>query len=246
MKNASASLSLPRPVTGAPPAKSLFNPRFRMFLAAFASALSVCPQARHLKRACSFRLSASTCPHQAFYNDYHSGTLDPVAYLKFVLAPLGQIDGQRLEELRTQFMETRIHPSLRPQAQRLIAKHRERGLRQIVVTSTNAFIAEPIVQTLDIPTLIAPRPEMRAGQYTGELLDSPCFAADKPKRIQAWAEQEGIRLGETWGYSDSFNDIPLLEFVDHPVAVDPDPSLRAHAQEQDWKIISLNGAYSGE
>ena len=179
--------------------------------------------------------------NQAFYNDYRNGTLDPVAYLKFVLAPLGQIGRQRLEDLRARFMETRIRPALRPRAQRLIAEHRERGLRQVVVTSTNAFIAEPVVQALGIPALVAPRPGMRAGQYTGELLGSSCFAADKPKQVQAWAEQEGIRLGETWGYSDSFNDIPLLEFVDHPVAVDPDPALRAHAQEQGWEIISLKG-----
>ncbi len=184
--------------------------------------------------------------NQAFYRDYRSGTLDPVAYLKFVLAPLGQIDGPRLEELRAQFMETRIRHSFRPQAQDLIAEHRQRGLRQVVVTSTNAFIAEPIVQALTIPSLIAPRPEMQAGRYTGELLGSSCFASDKPKRIQAWVQQEGINLGETWGYSDSFNDIPLLEFVDHPVAVDPDPSLRAHAREQGWEVISLNGGYSGE
>lgn len=184
--------------------------------------------------------------NQAFYNDYQGGTLDPVAYLEFVLAPLGKINGQRLEELRARFMETRILPSLRPKARQLIAEHRERGLRQVVVTSTNAFIAEPIVQALGIPALIAPQPEMQTGQYTGGLLDSSCFAADKPKRIQAWAEREEIRLGETWGYSDSFNDIPLLEFVDHPVAVDPDPSLRAHAREQGWEIISLDGDYSGE
>ena len=184
--------------------------------------------------------------NQTFYDDYRRGSLDPVAYLEFVLAPLGQIDGQRLEELRAQFLETRILPVLRPRARQLISEHRQRGLRQVVVTSTNAFIAEPIVQALEIPTLIAPRPEMQAGRYTGKLLDSSCFAADKPKRVQAWAEQEGIRLGETWGYSDSLNDIPLLEFVDHPVAVDPDPTLRAHAQERGWEIISLCEDYSGE
>ena len=184
--------------------------------------------------------------NQVFYNDYRNGTLDPVAYLKFVLAPLGQIGRQRLEELRTQFMEARIRPSLRPRARQLIAEHRQRSLRQVVVTSTNAFIAEPIVQALGIAVLIAPQPEIKAGQYTGELLGPSCFAADKPKRILAWAKQESIRLGETWGYSDSFNDIPLLEFVDHPVAVDPDPALRAHAQEQGWEIISLSGDYSGE
>ena len=102
------------------------------------------------------------------------------------------------------------------------------------------------MQALGILALIAPQPEMRAGEYTGELLGSSCFAADKPKRIRAWAGQQGIRLGETWGYSDSFNDLPLLEFVDRPVAVDPDPSLRTHAREQGWEIISLNGDYSGE
>lgn len=184
--------------------------------------------------------------NQTFYEDYHNGTLDPIAYLEFVLAPLGQIENQRLHALRTQFLENRVRPSLRPQAEQLIAEHRQRGLRQIVVTSTNAFIAEPIVQILGIPTLIAPQPEMQAGRYTGKLLDSSCFAADKPKRVLAWAEQEGVRLGETWGYSDSSNDLPLLEFVDHPVAVDPDPALRAHAQEQGWEIISLSGSYSGE
>ena len=184
--------------------------------------------------------------NQVFYDQYCQGTLDPVAYLEFVLAPLGEIDGQRLEELRARFLEARIRPALRPRARQLISEHRQRGLRQTVVTSTNAFIAEPIVQMLDIPTLISPRPEIKQGRLTGKLLDSSCFAADKPKRVQAWAEQEGIQIGETWGYSDSVNDIPLLEFVDHPVAVDPDPDLRAHAEGQGWEIISLAGDYSGE
>ncbi len=183
--------------------------------------------------------------NQAFYDDYLGGRLDSLAYLEFVLTPLGQIDGRRLLELRARFMEERIRPALRPKAERLIAKHRARGFRQIVVTSTNAFIAEPITRILGIPTLIAPRPKLQSGRYTGELLDAPCFAADKPKRIRAWAERAGIQLEETWGYSDSFNDIPLLEFVDHPVAVDPDPSLRARAQERKWEIISLSEATPG-
>lgn len=178
--------------------------------------------------------------NQAFYEDYRNGTLDPTAYLEFVLSPLGKIESRRLEALRSEFLKARIHPAIKPQARQLIQEHRERGLRQVVVTSTNAFVAEPIVRKLGIPALIAPRPEMQAGRYTGRLLDSSCFAADKPKRILAWAEQEEIQLGETWGYSDSFNDVPLLEFVDHPVAVDPDPALRAHAQEQGWEIISLS------
>ena len=89
--------------------------------------------------------------NQTFYDDYRHGNLDPVAYLEFVLAPLGEIDGQRLEELRAQFLETRILPVLRPRARQLISEHQQRGLRQVVVTSTNAFIAEPIVQALGNP-----------------------------------------------------------------------------------------------
>ena len=180
--------------------------------------------------------------NQAFYDDYRNGTLDPWAYLEFVLAPLAQIERNRLEELREQFLEIRIHPCIRSRAKQLIAEHRGRGMRQVVVTSTNAFIAEPITQALGIPTLIAPWPEEKSGRYTGKLLDSPCFATDKPKRVLAWAEQSQTPLGETWGYSDSFHDIPLLDFVDHPVAVDPDSALRAHAQKQGWEIISLAGA----
>ena len=177
--------------------------------------------------------------NQAFYDDYRQGRLDPLAYLEFVLAPLGEIDPERLEALRADFLDTRITPALRPRARQLIAEHRQANLRQVVVTSTHAFIAEPIVQALGIPALIAPRPEQRDGRYTGALLDGPCFAADKPRRIQAWAQEAGLQLGETWGYSDSFNDIPLLEFVDHPVAVDPDATLRAHAEQQGWDVVSL-------
>jgi len=177
--------------------------------------------------------------NQKFYDDYMNNSLDPRAYLRFVLEPLRKIDSDRLQSLREQFFEERIRPTIRSRAEQLIAEHRAQGMRQIVITSTNAFIAEPIVEVLGIPTLIAPHPEIQDGWYTGELLDGPCFAQDKPKRIIAWAEQEGIDLGETWGYSDSFNDRPLLEFVDHAIAVDPDPKLHEHALSQGWEIIRL-------
>ncbi len=175
----------------------------------------------------------------AFYAEYRHGTLDPYAYLEFVLAPLGRIAHAQLMHLRTQFLDAQIRPCLLPGARQLLAAQRRDGFRQIIVTSTNAFIAEPIAQLLDVGTLIAPQPEMRDGRYTGKLLGRACFGADKPLRIAAWAAQTHVDLGETWGYSDSIHDRPLLEFVDHPVAVDPDPALRAHAQRQDWDIISL-------
>ena len=175
----------------------------------------------------------------AFYADYRRGTLDPYAYLEFVLAPLGRIEHARLMRLREQFLRAHVRPCLRPGARRLLADQRRCGFRQIIVTSTNAFIAEPVAQLLDVGTLIAPQPEMRDGRYTGKLRGGACFGSDKPRRVAAWAEQAQVELGETWGYSDSVHDRPLLEFVDHPVAVDPDPGLRAHAQRRGWDIISL-------
>lgn len=175
----------------------------------------------------------------AFYAEYRHGAFDPYAYLEFVLAPLGRIEHARLLRLRERFLQAHIRPCLRPGARRLLAAQRDDGFRQIIVTSTNAFIAEPIAQLLDVDTLIAPQPEMRDGRYTGKLSGGACFGADKPRRIAAWAAQAQVELGETWGYSDSIRDRPLLEFVDHPVAVDPEPDLRAHAQRQGWDIISL-------
>ena len=178
----------------------------------------------------------------AFYDEYRNGTFDPHAYLEFVLAPLGRIAPEQLLRLREQFLDRHIRPCLRPGARQLLDAQRRDGFRQIIVTSTNAFIAEPIAQLLEVGALIAPQPEMRDGRYTGKLLGGACFGADKPRRIAAWAEQARVELGETWGYSDSIHDRPLLEFVDHPVAVDPDPALRAHAQRQGWDIISLEEA----
>ena len=177
--------------------------------------------------------------NQAFYDDYRAGALDARAYLEFALAPLAALEPARLEELRTRFLATRIRGALRPKAQRLLAADRAAGRRQLIVTSTNAFVAAPIAELLGVPELIAPTPEMRHGRCTGRLADGPCFGADKPRRVRAWAARAGVALGETWGYSDSFNDLPLLEFVDHPAAVDPDPALRRHAERRGWPVLSL-------
>lgn len=177
--------------------------------------------------------------NQAFYDDYRSGALDARAYLDFVLEPLAALAPERLAALRARFLATRIRGALRPKAQRLLAADRAAGRRQLIVTSTCAFIAAPIAELLGVPTLIAPTPEERDGRCTGRLADGPCFGADKPRRVREWAQRAGVTLGETWGYSDSFNDLPLLEFVDHPTAVDPDPTLRSHAERRGWPILSL-------
>ncbi len=178
--------------------------------------------------------------NQEFYDQYLAGTLDPNTYLEFVLKPLSEIEPDQLSRLRESFLEEKIRDALRNGAQRLITKHREAGFRQIIVTSTNAFIAQPIAELLQIETLIAPHPEMQNGRYTGKLLDGPCYGEQKPKRILAWAQQQQVELGKVWAYSDSFTDVPLLEFADVPFAVDPDPQLRTHALRMEWPIISLS------
>ena len=183
--------------------------------------------------------SAYRLQNQKFYQDYLTGTLDPDTYLAFVLAPLAQLDPPRLQQLRMQFLQERVQPSLRPKAQELVVRHRTRGLRQLIATSTNAFIAAPIAQIFGIETLIAPQPEVRDGHYTGRLLGKHSYGPGKPLRIQEWAARENIELGETWAYSDSSTDIPMLSSVTHPVAVDPDRHLREHAMRLGWDIISL-------
>ena len=177
--------------------------------------------------------------NQHFYEEYLAGTLDPRAYLAFALAPLGAIEPAQLARLRAQFLQARIVPALRPRAQELVARHRADGWRQLIATSTNAFVAAPIADLLGIAALVAPQPEMRNGRYTGRLEGEPSHGPNKPVRVREWAAQAGVALGETWAYSDSASDIPLLSSVQHPVAVDPDDRLRAHAARAGWEIISL-------
>lgn len=169
-----------------------------------------------------------------FYEDYKVGALDAVAYNEFVFEFLAQHDLAALAELHQQFMQQVITPALRPRGQAAIAQHRAAGHEIVMITATNAFVTAPIAAAFGIAHLIASQPELRDGRYTGKLVGEPCFQAGKLHHLQHWLA--GREVGESWGYSDSFNDLPLLNFVDHPVAVNPDPRLHAHALAQHWPI----------
>ena len=174
-----------------------------------------------------------------FYEEYKHGTLDIVEFLRFSLQPLSQHEPVQLYQWRDQFINDIITPILLKPAQQLIAKHRERGNTLIVITATNRFVTAPIVALYGIEHLLATTPEMIDGRYTGNYIEVPCFQAGKVELLNAWLETRPETLEDSWFYSDSHNDLPLLNLVDHPVAVDPDEKLAAYAKEANWPIISL-------
>lgn len=174
-----------------------------------------------------------------FYRDYENGCLDMDAYLRFSLEPLRDLAPTRLTELHAKFMETVIAPMWLPRAETLLAEHRAAGDFLLVVTSTNRFIVEPICQKLGVNDLIATEPEKVDGRYTGCIVGVPSFREGKVTRMADWLQGREWTLQDACFYSDSLNDLPLLEAVGRPVAVDPDDALRAIAGERNWEIISL-------
>lgn len=178
-----------------------------------------------------------------FYDDYKQGTLDIIEFLRFSLQPLADNDPDQLYQWRAQFIEESIKPLLLKPAQELIAKHRARGDTLLVITATNRFVTEPIVKLYGIENLLATTPEFLDGRYTGGFNGTPCFREGKVALLEEWLKSSTETIQNSWFYSDSHNDLPLLKLVDHPVAVDPDEQLNQFAKEANWPVISLrNGA----
>lgn len=179
--------------------------------------------------------------NERFYQQYQDGVLDIDAFLNFQLKPLADNEVQDLLRWRSAFIKERITPLLLPQAQALIAAHRTQAHTLLIITSTNRFITEPIAKLLGVDHLLATEPEFCAGKYTGRSVGVPCFAGGKVTRLQEWLSSQAIHPQEMWGYSDSHNDLPLLNYVTRPVAVDPDPALYQEATQRGWPIVSLRG-----
>ena len=179
--------------------------------------------------------------NDAFYRDYQRAKLDIDAYLRFAIAPLARQTPERLAALHSEFMQHCIEPIVLPRALALLQKHRERGDTLVIITATNAFITRPIAQHLGVETLLATEPELAEGGYTGDYMGTPCYGAGKVTCLQQWLKQTGHTLRDSTFYSDSINDLPLLEQVDHPVAVNPDERLEAIARERQWPLLDLRG-----
>ncbi len=177
-----------------------------------------------------------------YFEQYKAGTLDIHEYLGFALGPLAAHTPQELERWRAEFMRTRILPMVAPRARDLVARHQAAGDLCAVVTATNSFVTAPIARELGVPHLVATEPETAAGRFTGRVAGTPCFREGKIRRVDEWLAALGRRLGEfedSAFYSDSHNDLPLLERVRRPVAVDPDAQLAAEAARRGWPVISL-------
>jgi HAD superfamily hydrolase (TIGR01490 family) len=174
-----------------------------------------------------------------YYAQYHAGTLDIREFLRFALQPLASHDLATLHTWRAQYLKDKIAPILLPAAQVLVEKHRAQGDTLLIITATNRFVTEPIAAMYGIEHLLATDPEMVDGRYTGEISGVPCYREGKIQRLEMWLAEQGMAMGESWFYSDSHNDLPLLERVTHPVAVDPDETLRQEAENKGWAVISL-------
>jgi len=177
--------------------------------------------------------------NDAFYADYCAGKLDVVAYQNFSQAILGRTEPAQLDAWHRDFMREVIEPIILAKGEALLEEHRRAGDKLVIITATNRFVTAPIARRLGVDTLIATECGMAAGRYTGQITGIPCYQEGKVVRLKQWLEETGLDLEDSYFYSDSRNDLPLLETVAHPVAVDPDEVLRATATERGWPVISL-------
>ena len=180
--------------------------------------------------------------NERFYAQYKAGTLDIHEFLDFQLKPLSRHPRTELDEWHEEFMATHIRPILGQPARQLVQEHLDSGALVALVTATNSFVTGPIARELGIHHLIATIPAQADGHFTGKPRGMPSFREGKITRVGDWLESMGLWWGsfdKSLFYSDSLNDLPLLEIVTNPVAVDPDDTLRAHAQAHGWPVISL-------
>jgi HAD superfamily hydrolase (TIGR01490 family) len=180
--------------------------------------------------------------NRAYYEQYVAGTLDIHEFLGFALRPLASHTRRDLDRWHGEFMAARIVPMIAPRARALVRGHRDAGDLCAIITATNSFVTGPIAREFGVPHLIATEPEAKDGRFTGRVAGVPCFRDGKVKRLEQWLDAQGRRLAdyaESVFYSDSHNDLALLERVTRPVAVDPDERLAAEARRRGWAVLSL-------
>lgn len=174
-----------------------------------------------------------------YFAQYQAGTLDIYEYLAFALKPLMENDRSKLDRLHTQFMQARILPMIARGTPALLDKHRERGDTLLIITATNRFVTAPIARALGVEHLLATDPEEQDGRFTGRIAGIPCYREGKVTRLNEWRRLHDKSMKGSWCYSDSHNDLPLLQEAEHAVAVDPDPTLAREALARGWSVISL-------
>jgi HAD superfamily hydrolase (TIGR01490 family) len=180
--------------------------------------------------------------NEQFYLDYKNGNLDIYKFLAFQLKPLSEHSVADLNALHAKYMDSVIRPMMTQKAQDLVNQHKAQGDLCLVITATNSFVTKPIAQAYGIAHLIGTDPEMVNGAYTGGVAGVPSFQEGKVTRLKQWLAERGQELADfeqSYFYSDSHNDLPLMKLVTHPVAVDADAKLTDFAQQHGWPHISL-------
>ena len=180
--------------------------------------------------------------NEKFYADYKAGTLDIYAFVEFQFKPLARNPRTVLNQLLKKYVEEVIKPMITEKARALVKRHQDEGDLIIVITATNSFITRPIAELFGIENLIGTDPEEKEGEFTGKVSGLPSFKEGKVTRLEAWLKGKNLSLAsfeKSYFYSDSHNDLPLMQKVTHPVAVDSDDVLSEYAQSKGWPQISL-------
>ncbi|MEO1941066.1 MAG: HAD family hydrolase [Candidatus Thioglobus sp.] len=175
--------------------------------------------------------------NQYFFDQYALGNLNINEYLEFCLEPLSLNSRTTLDEWHQRFMQAKIEQILLPKAQAIIDKHKAKGDTILVITATNSFVTGPIVKRYGIDNLLATNPEVKNGKFTGKVEGEPCFQKGKIAHLDRWLEQTGEDMTGAYFYSDSHNDLPMLELVDNPVVVHGDETLQKVAKERGWPSL---------
>jgi HAD superfamily hydrolase (TIGR01490 family) len=196
---------------------------------------------------CDFLIDIGVLDGEAFrtenerlYKEYLAGTLNIYDSIKFQLKPLTEYSPEKLRRWQDEFMTSSIEPMITPAAVSLVEKHRAAGDELAIITASNSFVTRPIAERFRIPNLLAIELERVGHRYTGRVLGTPTFREGKVIRLVEWLQETGHTLEGSYFYSDSHNDLPLLQWVENPVAVNPDPILRVFAEAVSWPILDLH------
>lgn len=174
---------------------------------------------------------------KAYYRDYENGTLNIHEYQAYFNQPLLNTPLEKILSLRAKYLN-KIKKAIHPRIHKRVKHFRRNDFHILLITATNSFLAQPIAEKVGIPNLICTQLKtLPDGTLTNQIEGTPAFKEGKIELLHQWLSAQGINFTETWAYSDSHNDIPLLQWAQKPVAAYPDPILRKHALQNGWKII---------
>lgn len=183
--------------------------------------------------------------NDTFYEQYKAGTLDIHEYVRFATDAVRRRGAMAARTAHADFMKTVVLPAIHESARALVRQHKEAGDEVLIVTATNEFVTRPIAEAFGVQELIAVELEREGaepdGWFTGAIKGTPSFREGKVQRVEAWLAARQLRLADVQStfYTDSINDLPLMEKVTHPVATNPDARLRAIATQRGWRILEL-------